>query len=130
MTPTGLLLCDDLLFSSRVTATAHAHGGEVRVVSAAENLVSEVQRLLPGLQTVMLDLQTGGLHIAEAVDLLRHAGYAGRILGYGSHVDAASLREARKAGCDPVMPRSQFSDSLEAEMPGWLTADEGGKVEE
>ena len=126
MNATGLLLCDDLLFSSRVTVTARAHGGEVRVVRASENLLSEAQRLLPDLRVIFLDLQTDGLHVADAVDLLRHAGFVGRIIGYGSHVDAASLREARKAGCDPVMPRSQFSDSLETELPGWLTPTEVG----
>jgi hypothetical protein len=31
-----------------------------------------------------------------------------RIIGYGSHVDRITLDAARAAGCDEVLPRSQF----------------------
>ena len=31
-----------------------------------------------------------------------------RVMGYGSHVEKELLQAARDAGCDPVLPRSQF----------------------
>ena len=32
----------------------------------------------------------------------------GRVIGFGSHVDAELLDAARAAGCDEVLPRSKF----------------------
>ena len=43
-----------------------------------------------------------------------------RVVGYGSHVDAATLHAARVAGCDPVLPRSKFVEELPGALPGWL----------
>ena len=34
------------------------------------------------------------------------------IIGYGSHVDTATLKAARDAGCDVVLPRSKFVEEL------------------
>ena len=42
------------------------------------------------------------------------------MVGYGSHVEAATLRAARAAGCDPVWPRSKFVEELPRALPGWL----------
>ena len=32
----------------------------------------------------------------------------GRVIAFGSHVDAELLAAARAAGCDEVLPRSKF----------------------
>ena len=42
-----------------------------------------------------------------------------RVVGYGSHVDAARLKAARKAGCDEVLPRSAFFEGLETRLRVW-----------
>ena len=42
--------------------------------------------------------------------------------GQLTHVDAAGLRAAREAGCDPVLPRSQFVEALPLRLAEWVTA--------
>lgn len=52
--------------------------------------------------TVVVDLgRPGVLDVLARVD-------AARTIGFGSHVDKALLDQARQAGCDDVMPRSDF----------------------
>ena len=43
-----------------------------------------------------------------------------RVIGYGSHVDAARLKAARKAGCDEVLPRSAFFEDLQTKLQKWV----------
>jgi DNA-binding NarL/FixJ family response regulator len=70
---------------------------------------------------VLVDLHNPGLAIAELVSGLKAASPALRIIGYGSHVDAATLRQAREAGCDRVLPRSQFVVELPNALVEWLS---------
>jgi hypothetical protein len=44
-----------------------------------------------------------------------------RLVAYGSHVDAGTLRVAREAGCDLVLPRSQFVEELPGQLANWMT---------
>lgn len=115
MTADGLLLCDDLIFASKVTATARAHGKVVTVCRDAARLAAELAGGWP--RAILLDLQNPTLDLS-AVAGWRAAGV--RVVGFGSHVDAASLKAARAAGCDPVLPRSKFVADLEEKLPGWL----------
>jgi hypothetical protein len=41
-------------------------------------------------------------------------------VAYGSHVDTESLRAARAAGCDRVLPRSKFIEELPSALPDWF----------
>src|SRR5690348_5077328 len=110
--PLGLLLCDDLLFSSRITATARALGLSVQTVRSPEALVEQARRQAP--HCVLLDLGHVGLDVAALMDRLTEAcGRRPRVVAYGSHVDTETLRAARAAGCDPVLPRSKFVEQLE-----------------
>lgn len=120
MTPgVGVLLSDDLLFTSKVQATARAHGGTVRVARTSDSLLSLVHELRPA--AVLLDLHNPDLNLSVLVEHLRQAcSPLPKLLAYGSHVDTATLKAARQAGLDRVMPRSQFVEVLEAELPVWL----------
>ena len=64
--------------------------------------------------------------VEGSTDLLRQLGEVcpspPRVVAYGSHVDTATLRAARAAGCDPVLPRSKFVEDLAQELPAWLSA--------
>ena len=119
--PVGLLLSDDLIFSSRITGTARALGLAVEPARSAEALVELARQQAP--RCVLLDLANPGLvlggllrQLAEVCPVLP------RVVAYGSHVDTATLRAAREAGCDPVLPRSKFVEELPRALPEWLSA--------
>jgi CheY-like chemotaxis protein len=114
----GLVLSDDLIFASRIAGTARALGLEVRQARDVGRL-PELARQLQA-RCVIVDLAFPGLDLP---DLMRRLGEAGapRVVAYGSHVDAESLRAAREAGCAPVLPRSKFVEDLPNELRSWLS---------
>jgi CheY-like chemotaxis protein len=117
----GLLLSDDLLFASRVTATARAKGLDVRLARSPEALLVLARERPP--RCVLIDLQHPGLDLpALAARLAESCPAPPRLVGYGSHVEAQALHAAREAGCDPAWPRSKFAEELETALPAWLAA--------
>ena len=118
MAGTGLLLSDDLLFNSRIIGTARSLGLDVRSAKDTASL----QRLAGDQppSCIIIDLANPGLNIVELMAWLReHCKPLPRIVAYGSHVDTATLKTARQAGCDPVLPRSKFVEDLLSELPKW-----------
>lgn len=114
----GLLLCDDLIFTSRITGTATALGLTLRTAKT----VAELRRFFEQSQPrcVILDLNAPGLNIAELAAEIAALTPRPKLIGYGSHVDTATLKAARDAGCDIVSPRSKFVEELAAALPGWF----------
>ena len=99
----------DLMFVSRLRGLAKAAGAELRVVKAPTALAGvEASR-------VVLDLNLDG-----ALDAgVAWAAATGRpVAGFASHVDTATIRAARAAGVDPVVPRSRVPEVLGAWMRG------------
>src|SRR5262249_9239239 len=124
MATRGLMLCDDLLFVSKVAGAAKALGLEVRAARDAAALVELARREAPG--GVLIDLHNPGLDVAALLRELEGAcEKRPRVVAYGSHVEAATLHAARQAGCDLVLPRSKFVEDLPAALPGGLGA--GGR---
>jgi CheY-like chemotaxis protein len=120
VTAHGLVLCDDLIFFSRIAEAARASGLTVRQVRTQSELLALARRQPPG--GVILDLHNPGLDLPTVLAELRAASAAmPRVTAYGSHVEAEVLRAARKAGCDRVLPRSQFVEELEGAIGEWLT---------
>src|SRR5437868_5598723 len=118
--PVGLLLSDDLLDSSRVTGTARGLGLTVKVARSVAALYDLARQQVPG--GVLVDLSHPGLDVAELIRWLgENCVPVPRVVAYGSHVDTATLRKAREAGCEPVLPRSKFVEDLPQQLPGWLT---------
>ena len=119
MSAHGLMLCDDLIFFSRVAGAARAAGLSVRQAKTTTDLLALVQQAAP--TGVILDLQNPGLDLPALLEDLRQSCQTmPYVVAYGSHVDAGSLRAARQAGCDRVMPRSQFAEELESAIAEWL----------
>lgn len=116
---TGLLLSDDLIFASRITGTARALGLTMKPASSVAALQALVLAQAPG--AVIVDLANPGLSIAELISWLSaNTPRKPRVIAYGSHVDTATLRQAREAGCDLVLPRSKFVEDLPTQLPTWL----------
>ena len=116
----GLMLCDDLIFFSRIAGAARAVGLTVRQAKTAAELSALAREHGPG--GVIVDLQNPGLELASLLAGLRALPVVPRVVAYGSHVLADALRAARQAGCDRVMPRSQFVKLLETDIADWLGA--------
>jgi DNA-binding NarL/FixJ family response regulator len=118
---TALLLSDDLIFTSRVTGTGADFGVAVRVAKSPGTLLNLARQEPPNC--VILDLHHPGLNIAECVAALKTLAPPPTVVAYGAHVDTATLKAARAAGCDVVMPRSQFVEELPTQFAKWA----GGK---
>jgi DNA-binding NarL/FixJ family response regulator len=107
----GLLLSDDLLFTSRITATGQSAGMRIKPARTPEILRALAEQETPSC--VIVDLANPGLRIATLIQELRaKCSPMPRLIAYGSHVDTATLRSAREAGCDVVLPRSKFVEEL------------------
>ncbi len=115
----GLLLSDDLIFTSRIVGTAREHGLTIRAARSPAELEALACQEAPSC--VIVDLANPGLDLP---DLLRRLGEActprPRVMAYGAHVEVAALKAAREAGCDPVLPRSKFVEELPRRLPAWL----------
>ena len=119
MAPLCLVLSDDLLDASRVIGDGRAAGLAVLQCRDAECLLMAIPRS-PIL--AVLDLHNPGLDIDAIAPQLKAIDC--RVIGFGSHVDAARLKAARAAGCDEVLPRSAFFEGLEAKLRRWANVDE------
>jgi DNA-binding NarL/FixJ family response regulator len=123
MTPHAILLSDDLIFTSRVTGTGRDLGLPVRPARTADDVLALAGQLSP--TCVIVDLSNPGLVIDDLIAGLAALPVRPRVVAYGSHVDTATLRAAREAGCDFVMPRSKFVEELPTSLPAWLAPREG-----
>ena len=106
--PGLLLVCQDLIFQTKIAGTAAALDIPCRTVASAavatgENL-SEVGGAVVDLATCPTDGDLASLRSSLPAE--------SGLLAFGSHVEAERLRAARAAGCDPVLPRSRFAERL------------------
>lgn len=109
----NVVLCDDLIFASRIVGAGRAVNVPVRHI---RNL-NDLDRETPAC--AMIDLHFPGLDIQTQVLRLKSLDPPAFLVGFGSHVDAATLKAAREAGCDLVWPRSKFVEELEVSLPIW-----------
>jgi CheY-like chemotaxis protein len=120
----GILLSDDLMLTSRVTGTARDLGLKVGPARSVEVLENLARQHAPAC--VILDLANPSLAVAELVAWLRdNCAPMPFVVAYGSHVDTGTLRGAREAGCDLVLPRSKFVEQLPRALTDWLRATDG-----
>jgi len=85
----------DLMDRSKISAAVPG----CRFVARPEALVG-----LAETDLVVVDLSKRG--VLESLSAIVGSGV--RVVAYGSHVDTALLAEAEAAGCEEVLPRSQF----------------------
>jgi len=101
---TGLLiLCKDLLFSSRITSAAKAANIPYALLRDPAQLAAQPAGKL------ILDLNLPGA--IEAASSWRQA-TQGQTVGFVSHVDTPTIEKARAAGIQLILPRSQFVQNL------------------
>lgn len=101
----------DLFFIAKMQAAARHAGVELGFVSTTEELLAKAEA---GVDLVVLDLNDPNLDILGEIETLRANPETASLplLGFISHVDVDLAEQAKKAGCDRVVPRSQFSSRL------------------
>lgn len=108
----AILLCSDLLFSSRVSAAGERAGVPVVTALGPAALADRLEEH-PGA-LVIVDLGQPGLELAAVVAQLRASACAPReIIAFGPHVQEERLVAARSAGCDLVLTRGQFNGQID-----------------
>ena len=105
---TLLAILDDLFFQTKIQAVAAPLGIEVRFAKT----FAQAQAAWTDPAVVVIDLNFTNADPLEVVRTLRVQRPAVPILGYGSHVQAKLLAQARAAGCTTVLPRSAFVQQL------------------
>ena len=109
-----LAVVDDLFFLAKLEETARQVGVELATVRAADFRLESVRQQQPALAIFDLNATSG-----NAVELVRQLKADGElaqipVLAFLSHVQVDLQRAAQQAGCDQVLPRSQFTATLPA----------------
>ena len=99
-----IVLVRDLMFVSKMTATASAMKAALKVVRDPGKILDH-----PG-QRLIVDLNLPGA--IEAAGKWMSAN-SNDVVGFVSHTDAQTIAAARAAGIERVMARSQFVQVLE-----------------
>jgi hypothetical protein len=114
-TRTGILLCSDLIFTTKVRGTAQALGYHLEVIGDVFKAKSAIGALHP--RVIFIDLTAGKLSAPDSLsDYIKLAGPDVWFVAFGPHVEKESLAKAKAAGCQVVLPRSKFADDLPALM--------------
>ena len=103
-----LAIVDDLLSQAKIQAVAVPLGVEVCIAKT----FAQAQAAWSDPAVVVVDLNVTSADPLEMVRTLRAQRPAVPIIGYGSHVQAELLAQARAAGCTTVLPRSAFVQPL------------------
>jgi len=100
----------DLIFSSKILATARAAGVEARTVSTASALQAALES--GDVSLVIVDMS---LPAEQALDALRSAAShrsGPTTVAFYSHVQSELREAAEKAGAGIIMSRSKFTERL------------------
>jgi hypothetical protein len=116
---TGLLLCRDLKFTTKIMAKAAALGYRLRATSHQEAARSLFERVRP--QVVFVDLSAGEMVAPDALgDYRKLAGPGVAFVAFGPVVDAAASVAAEAIGCRAILSRSKFTADLPRLMRRYL----------
>ena len=107
-----LAAVDDLLFSSKIRAVAKHAGVDLAFARTPAEILERARSERPSL--VIFDLDCAKADPVATIGAMKaDAELAGiRTLAFASHVHAALIASARKAGADQVLPRSAFAGGL------------------
>lgn len=104
----GLLICQDLLFISKVTGIAGSLGYQIETANLQQGFIKAA---VGGYACILFDLSLQPFAVADLIRNVR-GNPPPPVIAFGAHVETARLAEARDAGCREVLPRSQFNMQL------------------
>jgi CheY-like chemotaxis protein len=107
-----LVAVDDLMFSSKIRATAKGVGAEIVFARTPPEILSQARALKPSL--IIFDINSAKADAINTVAALKADPDLETIpiAGFVSHVDTRMIMAAREAGMDDVMARSAFAANL------------------
>ena len=107
-----LVAVDDLLFSSKIRATARQLGVDLTFARTPQEILQQARALKPSL--IIFDVNSGKADPIGTVAALKADPDLRGIptTGFVSHVNTALILAARDAGMDEVMARSAFAVNL------------------
>lgn len=107
-----LALVTDLMFATRIADAIRAQGGQPVLAASAAEFRAGLERwpvlILIDVHALPLEVWSPEVQRAKVSPQSRLI----PIYGFGSHVDTATLKAARQAGCDHVWARSRFVTEL------------------
>lgn len=107
---TAIAIVSDLIFATRIRATAESLGAECRIIAAPDGLETALREAAPSV--VIVDMHVASLSPAEAIRKVKTAWPTTRVAAFSSHVQTELMASARVAGADDVWPRSKFVQEL------------------
>jgi DNA-binding NarL/FixJ family response regulator len=109
-----LIVCSDLIFSTKITGTAKSLGRPFAVARSLEQLRELLATYAGAL--VVIDLAASGLDPLDAIRLAKTppptAAPLAKVVVFLSHVQTDLASAARQAGADQVLARSAFTMKL------------------
>ena len=107
-----LAAVQDIFFAAKISAAAKRVGVDVQFVKDEGKLLEDAAS---SPSVVIVDLNHASINPVELVRKLKSnpPERAVQVIGFLSHVQQDLIREAQKAGCDLVLPRSVFSQQLD-----------------
>ena len=107
-----LIAVDDLLFSSKIRATAKQAGVEIAFARTPSEILEQARTIKPAL--AIFDLNSAKTDPVATIAAIKQDPElsAIRTIGFASHVHTELIRAARAAGADDVLPRSAFASQL------------------
>ena len=107
---TCIAVVSDLIFSTRITATAKKLGATCRVVMTLDALKDALESDAPDL--VLVDMNSQGVSAEDSIRMVKTRRPTARVVAFFSHVQTELLEQAESAGADDVWPRSAFVQRL------------------
>jgi len=112
--PTVLLLCKDLFFSSQLHGAIQRAGLTGRTCLSVSGCLDQFQN--GGITDIIVDLQLPDLDL----NALRAGAPAPcRLTVFGPHVHEDLFQMAQQAGCDAILTRGQASAKLDSLLKQW-----------
>lgn len=105
-TPTVLVLCKDLMFSSQLNGAVQRAELVPQTCLGIKTVAESLQKY--DIDWVIVDLELEGLDLAK----LRESTTC-KLVGFGPHVHIERLATAQAAGFDYVLSRGQISSGLD-----------------
>lgn len=109
-TNTIIVVSQNLIFLPKIENSAAYHGIRVRL-AATESKFAEIYKLTT-VSLILIDLEGSRKTWTSVLERLTDLTSKPKVVAYGPHSDIESLNLARLSGCDEVLTKGQFNNSL------------------